>query len=337
VGDLEQSIFSFQGADATACQKLAAHHGLKVLRLNENHRCSQRICDIAARFCSHGIPDTAVGPNAGCEIPPEIALYPPEAPPAAIEIYRARLTHHGIAPENAAVLVRRWSVADALMGERRDIQIEDRPQRLGRIAQALASGTLTRHQVVQVQQILSFATWNTTNLDELDDSQHERLRAATYAFLRTLPPLDGDLRNWIKSAARTLDASACTLDATPMHGGGMTLRSSAAHSRIAAAAAFSPPPRELSPQTVHDIKGEDREAVMMVVHRPHGADPTRQLALWEATLAGTPIDEDQQEERRITFVALTRAQKYCLVAVPDDARGRAVVDACLDLGFVRTG
>ena len=35
----------------------------------------------------------------------------------------------------------------------------------------------------------------------------------------------------------------------------------------------------------------------------------------------------------LTFVALTRAQRYCLVAVPDTPRGREVAGACGGLGF----
>jgi superfamily I DNA/RNA helicase len=36
---------------------------------------------------------------------------------------------------------------------------------------------------------------------------------------------------------------------------------------------------------------------------------------------------EDAEEKRIAFVALTRAQRYCLVAVPDDTRGRAAAVA----------
>ena len=45
------------------------------------------------------------------------------------------------------------------------------------------------------------------------------------------------------------------------------------------------------------------------------------------------VDPEKAEERRVLFVALTRARRYCLVALPDDARGRAVAAACDALGF----
>ena len=43
------------------------------------------------------------------------------------------------------------------------------------------------------------------------------------------------------------------------------------------------------------------------------------------------------EERRVLFVSVTRARRHCLVALPDDARGRGVAAACEEIGFVRVG
>jgi DNA helicase II / ATP-dependent DNA helicase PcrA len=104
VGDLEQSIYSFQGASAEGCQRLAEGRGLQTLTLNENFRSSQRICDVAFKFCNRTQPDTAVGPHAVCDIEPEVMLYPAGDPAAAMDIYRARLFALGLAVEDAVVL-----------------------------------------------------------------------------------------------------------------------------------------------------------------------------------------------------------------------------------------
>ncbi len=81
VGDLEQSIFAFQGASAEGCRALAAKHGLRTIELTQNHRCSQRICNVAVHFSDRSAPDTAVGPSAECPIEPELFLYPHDSPP----------------------------------------------------------------------------------------------------------------------------------------------------------------------------------------------------------------------------------------------------------------
>jgi len=96
---------------------------------------------------------------------------------------------------------------------------------------------------------------------------------------------------------------------------------------------FAPAAPDLFARTVHAFKGEDSEAVMVVVRRMIANDPTAQIELWEAAVAGTEIDADKAEERRVIFVALTRAQRYCLVALPDDSRGRDVEGKCATLGF----
>jgi DNA helicase II / ATP-dependent DNA helicase PcrA len=335
IGDLEQSIFSFQGASAEGCRKLAGDHGLREISLAENHRCSQKICNVAAHFCTRAEPDTAVGPDRDCEIDPEVALYPAADPERALDTFRARLDAHGIRPAAAAVLARRHAMVDALTGETNKVDIQERPKRVARIAVALAEGTLTRADVRFAEQcILHCACGDDVELEDLDNQQRGEVRAAASRFLSGLPEVRGDLRDWIKRAKEALQESACRLVTEPKTAAGRLIKSGGRHEGVAIEEVFTPPPRDLVPRTVHSIKGEDRDAVMMVVRKPHGADPTRQLELFHAVASGGEVEEGAEEERRVTFVALTRARRYCLVAVPDTSRGRDVARACLDLGFV---
>jgi ATP-dependent exoDNAse (exonuclease V) beta subunit len=54
----------------------------------------------------------------------------------------------------------------------------------------------------------------------------------------------------------------------------------------------------------------------------------------EVSLAGKDIAEEEEEERRINYVALTRAERFCLLALPDDPRGRALAQKCESIGLV---
>lgn len=74
--------------------------------------------------------------------------------------------------------------------------------------------------------------------------------------------------------------------------------------------------------------------MMVVIHRAPGADPTAQLELWEDTVLGDGVDAEREEERRVTFIALTRAQRCRLVAVPDTKGGRDIAVACSGIGYV---
>lgn len=334
VGDLEQSIYSFLGADVQRLQLLAANRKLETMELTENHRCSQLICDVARHFCSRGVADTAVGPHRDCQIKPEVMLYPARQSAAAMDVYRARLAEHGIDPRGAVVLARRWNLVDQLNGQTLLFDDHDRQYVLGQIAARLATGTLTRGDVNAAQRMLSYCAWDSTRFDQLDEEQRRDLRKATSVLLAGLPGLDGDLKTWLTTARQVLDAVATALAGdAPAHTGGRAVITKPAWSEHQAAEVFAPAPPDLLARTVHAFKGEDSEAVMLVVRRHIPNDPTAQMDLWEAAVAGTAIDPEKAEERRVIFVALTRAQRYCLVALPDDQRGRDVAMKCSKLGF----
>lgn len=333
IGDLEQSIYSFQGASAKGCTDLAKATGLRIEKLTENHRCSQLICNAAAQFTDGRDPDLAVGQHADCEITPEIVVYPTNDPAAVMSTFRDRLEVHGIKPVDAAVMARRWKTADQLNGVEKTVAIEDRPFALGRLAADLAAGRLGRSQVRWLEQVIAYSAWDATGSDELDELQRAAARRATYRLIQELPALEGDLRSWIQATAKVLTKVVAELVDDAKHKGGSLVRSKQEHEVYDAADVFAAPEVDLVAQTVHGMKGEEADAVMVVIHPPHASDPTTQLELWEKTAAGEELDAEREEERRVTFVALTRAKRYCLVAVPDTHRGVAMVAACSDLGF----
>lgn len=333
VGDLEQSIFAFSGASAERCQKLADTHELRTEELTQNHRCSQLICNVAVHFCARDLPDEAVGQHADCAIAPEVILYPPGEPTAAVEMFRARLGEHGADPTAAAVLARGNTLVLELNGGEGPVAVAERPMTLGRAVAALRHGTLTRTELDRVQRIVSYAAWDETVLDRLSAEQREALRPASIEFLTGLASLDGDLREWIKGAAGRLRQALEPLADRPAHNAGQVLLSKAAQSGTLAREVFMPEAPDLRAQTVHDIKGEDRDAVMVVIDRPRSSRHAVQAELWGSALSGGEIEEKDAEERRIAFVALTRAERICVVALPDDESGRAAAQAFVASGF----
>jgi DNA helicase-2/ATP-dependent DNA helicase PcrA len=337
VGDLEQSIFAFSGASAERCQALADKRGLRTQELTQNHRCSQLICNVAVHFCERDTPDEAVGEHAACAIAPEVVLYPPGDPAAAVETFRARLKEHGANPGGAAVLARGNALVLELNGGKTPVAVGERPMRLGLAVAALRHGTLTRSQLDRVQRIVSHTAWDETVLDRLSAEQRQLLRNVSIRFLAGLGDLDGDLREWIKDAAGKLRQTVELLADPPAHKAGQLLRSEAAQSGTAARTVFIPEAVELRAQTVHDIKGQDRDAVMVVIDRPRSTRHGAQAELWGSALAGEEIDTKDAEEKRIAFVALTRAERICVVALPDDDGGRAAAEAFVARGFAVAG
>ena len=333
VGDLEQSIFAFSGASAERCQKLADAHELRTEELTQNHRCSQLICDVAVHFCERDSPDQAVGRHAACLIAPEVILYPSDDPAAAVEAFRARLIEHSADPVSAAVLARGKALVLELNGGEGPVAVATRPMMLGRAVAALRHGTLTRTQLDQVQRIVAHTAWDETVLDRLSPERRDVLRNASIRFLAGLGSLDSDLREWVKDAAGKLRQAVELLASPPAYKAGQLVRSAGAHSGVEARAVFMPEATVLHAQTVHDIKGEDRDAVMVVIDRPRSKRHGAQAELWESALAGDEIDAEKAEEKRIAFVALTRAERICVVALPDDDGGRTAAEAFVARGF----
>jgi superfamily I DNA/RNA helicase len=337
VGDLEQSIFAFQGASADGCRELASSHGLRTINLTENHRCSQRICNVAVHFCERDEPDLAVGPHADCDIEPELIFYPPNQPAVAVERFRERLAVHGADPVDAAVLARGNALVAELNGTEGPIDVAERPMTLGRATAALRYGTITRRQLDDAQRIVAAAAWEEDTLDSLFADQRDQLRQQTIRLLNATPPLGNDLRAWIQAAAGLLTEAATALNDPPAKKGGLLLKSKGEQEGTPAKDVFVANPRVLEAQTIHDIKGEDRDAVLVVLDRPRSAKREAQTQLWSSALAGDQIDAEKAEEKRIAFVALTRAKRLCVVALPGDAAGRAAADAFVARGFTLIG
>jgi hypothetical protein len=231
------------------------------------------------------------------------------------------------------VLARSGTVVTRLSGKTGSVTIEERPLELGKIAAALASGSLSRWDVERASAMLLYGAFGERDPEDMDDEERDRLRRITQAFLRDLPPLQGTVKEWIESTRDPYRVATTGLADPPEKKAGLSLRTNAQQAEHLATDFFVAPPADLQPQTVHSLKGEDREAVMLVVNRPHGGDPSKQLDLFEAALEGGEIPPDQQQERRVNYVALTRAERYCLLALPDNERGRSVASSCERIGF----
>lgn len=337
IGDLEQSICSYTGASRTGCEQLAQHRGLEPVELRENHRSSQRICDVAVHFCSRSEPDRAVGEDAAHPCAPELLLYPHDDPAQAVTAFRARLGELGHDTGDAAVLARSNNLVDDLNGRVTPVEVAGRPLAVGRAVSALrGAGTLGRRDLEAIDRIVAFCAWDSADLSVLEPDVRWAVRQTTMTLLRGAPDLRLDLRHWIRDTATALAAAVASLADTPAHAAGRLLRSATGQEAHVAGEVFVPVARTLRAQTVHDIKGESRGAVLVVVDRLRGGRRRDQGALWSRPLLGEAVTAEEAEELRIAFVALTRARRFCGLALPADSPVE-VIDAFQGAGFQLAG
>ena len=329
VGDVEQSISAYTGASAQGCEALAVHRGLARIELVENHRSSQKICDVAVHFCDRFEPDKAVGPDAAHPVDPEILVYQARDPRTVVELFLSRLAELGEEASSAAILARSNGLCEEINGDALPVEVAPRPLALGRsVAAARGAGTPQKRDIGLVERLVCLATWGHDELALVDDRR--LLRHVAMDLLGSTPSLETDLRAWIQESASLLDEHVKRLTESPAKRGGVVLRSSAAQEGHQAKAVFSTVPKQLRVQTVHDIKGESRTAALVVVDRTRGR--RGQSSLWAQPLLGEVVAPEDAEELRIAYVALTRARRYCAVALPNDC-GDEVISAFEGVGF----
>lgn len=332
IGDMDQSIYSFQGASPDLCKELVAGLGLEEVPLTQNFRSSQAICNVTCRFCRREDPDEAVGPNKDCSIAPEVLLYEADDPQSAVRQFDERLSAHGVDPAKAVVLARRNGFRDEINGLIRPEGVNAFITALGRLRAAhLEKRTVDTSELRRAERSLAQMAWgDVTVIRETDE--HLRIRRALMTLIASLPDFSCTLHEWITQTRAKVATALESLTPTPAKMPHHLVKARSEYKSIGAADAFSATPSPLLARTVHDVKGESHEAVLLVVQPKKGqAD---QAGLWSAPLLGQPVGAEDEEELRIAYVALTRAERYCAVALPANI-ATATLNAFLTAGFVQ--
>ncbi len=333
VGDLDQSIYSYNGAHPAGCEELAHDRGLHCVVLRENRRCSQPICDITAPLHSRAAPDVATGLDRDCPWPPELVLYPVDDPGAVVDPFSKRLAELGENPDEAAVLTRTNELADSINGSASPNEVNRKALAIARLVHTQRRGaTLGRHNLDWLDRALAVVAWDREDLTDEPADTRWALRCASMTVLATAPPLDTDLGSWTKALRQPMADAITPLAEQPARKIGTWLRVTSAMNAHLVADLLAHSSPALQARTVHDVKGESRSSVLLVVGR---ASRFRNPAgLLGSALAGRPVAPEDAEEMRISYVALTRARRLCRVALPDKTPAD-IVDQFTTSGFDR--
>lgn len=335
IGDLDQSIYSYNGAHPTGCAALVDVRGLKHVELRENRRSSQGICDSLAHLHSRGRPDVATGPDRNCSWPPELVLYPAKDPAAAVPPFLARLRAVGEDLNQAAVLARTNDLVDAINGalplDKSKMNVN--ALRIARLVHAQRGGaTLGRRDLDHLDRQLALMAWDRNDLTGVAPDVRWGLRRASMALLATAPELDTDLHTWTVALRSPLRDAVALLTDQPARRIGQWLRATKAmrdYLVAELASASIPIPQA---RTVHDIKGATRASLLYIVDKA-SSRRTPPATLLGGALTGAPTAPDDAEEIRIAYVALTRARRLCRIALPDDTPS-TIIEQFSSQGFV---
>lgn len=322
VGDMQQAIYGFAHADPEALARLIDRTTDDTLELRENWRSSQAICDVTHHFSDRNSPDEAVGVHRDAGHPPELIFYSDGNEQAAINTFTERLEAHGIVVEGSVVLCRWTSTTDRLRGAP-DVKLGRALRPLVAGAAAVQSGrTLDRETIIEVERlVMSFADPD-CDIDALEQDDRLRLRVAAMSLLGSLPSFEITAKAWAQAARDELKTQLQTLADDPLNPGSRVKAPPGAGEQTMTQIVGGPgaqPPI----QTIHAVKGQSHLATL-VIAVDSSYMPSSNSSSWLGT--------SDLEEVRVAYVALTRAQRYTALALPDSC-SQETVDEYLARGF----
>jgi DNA helicase II / ATP-dependent DNA helicase PcrA len=322
VGDMQQAIYGFAHADPVELESLISSTVDSTLELNENWRSSQAICDVTHHFSGRSEPDRAVGQYKDAGHPPELIFYGENEAQTAVDAFVQRLEIVDIAPSEATVLCRSIATTQRLRGASH-VTLQGGLRTLVVAAAAARNERLLERETVQdVERLVMSLIDPDYDLDTMPADEHLNLRVRVMKMLETLPDFDIACKNWAKQAREALTSLLSELADTATSPG-TRVKTPPGAGELSLAEIVGQPDATPTIRTIHSVKGESHAATLLIAVDSDYMSPN-----WTSWLgAGDP------EEVRVAYVALTRAQRFSALALPDTCLPE-VVDEYLRRGFV---
>ncbi len=319
IGDPDQAIYEWRDADPSVFLNMYNDEKWNSVKLNENFRCSQHICNATKAFSSLSEVSNAVGDSKGFHIKPIIVRYKAEERSKLIEEYLRFVTSVGIdiTPGNVAVLNRGKM---AISGKDYS-QIKDLWQNLktfylaqATYAKGIKDSSNLYKQVERLLYYLLFQKYDRIDRELINKNfDIRKWKKLIFDLSVRLPNSNVSLENWkiiipqiltdfsqdndiefkvndvIKTKTRVKDENLKDFIKQPIE----AFFAGSSHERY-------------TNSTIHSVKGCTFEAVMLIINSSG--------KLTENMINTKPIDS---EEIRTFYVAATRARKLFVLALPD--------------------
>ncbi|EIK53013.1 ATP-dependent DNA helicase [Stutzerimonas stutzeri TS44] len=329
IGDVNQGIFAFAGADGMFLKTYADRSGVKDYKLTRNYRSLPPIIDIANRLCGRNDePDRQPGQGGAFFVG-----YKDAELPKLISSFKARLGELGIEEKDAVILSRNADRAAKLAGK------TEAPGQ--GVVNLFAEAALARDQQHRYQHAFRLVCNAVVSLIDdaprglssaLQGAPHEAwmlgLRRLLWAFTRNTetglpscsllakaqwhPKLVTNLRALLTQTDQLFGLKIASAFGNKM------AKKRLEDVALSGAKADDQEAHGLRVETVHQVKGESISAVLYVATK----------ANITALLAGTAT-----EDGRIGYVALTRAKNLFWLAVPNSCLD-AMRTELINAGFI---
>ncbi|MGD8450839.1 MAG: ATP-dependent helicase [Phycisphaerae bacterium] len=314
IGDPDQCIFEFSMADATSLPNLKAKWSIPEKPLSQSFRCNNTIA-AAARHVGGNPAFTGSG-NAGCES--RGAFIVKTGSPTfddALEVFEALTKRARLALDASAVLCRAHSQLESIRGKVNYGKLQGKAKELATAA-FLRDGRRDYRGAFQivVRLVRDLAgddpLW--TELDETPDSPRAIAAALSmWRFMKDperLAPVSQLGTQWIDRVRTGVTSLIKELGVTCNAKLGNQINKKGLTNEQMALPLFEA--RDAFPlirqDTIHQVKGESIDAVLVI----------GSAKFWNAVVTAVQ-QNDNSEDRRLAYVAMTRARHVLLVALPE--------------------
>lgn len=328
VCDPNQAIYEWREASPALLAKFVKP--FPKLPLVSNWRSSPAICAAAASVRGTDARDVSVGPNSSNATPFYLLPYGGRISTQIGERYLALTKKAGIDSKEAVVLAHGAGHAAIVVGGASK-EVSSTPARLAKAARAVVDHGLSQRQrsygLSDVERIvgqflkiiMEGRSVERASEEEGIDRLNWKLAAVRLAARVNAIGWDAPLSDWIPRARDILVEEAEHFDRKTIPPKVFLKVPTGAEAKAASTlTGLTGTLMGVRHSTVHDAKGSEAEAVLMVL--PPDRNPQNRtsalLDKWEHR-----IDE---EAKRVLYVGLTRARCLCALALPDALKDRAI-------------
>ncbi|MBT7065145.1 MAG: ATP-dependent helicase [Verrucomicrobia bacterium] len=323
VGDPDQCIFAFSQASASSLEELRSEWGLKKKPLNQSFRCN----DIIAKTVRNISDNTAFigyGPPQNEQCRAYVIADSSDEYDDSLSFFRAKLKEADIQERNAAILCRGHEQLGKIRGELRFSSFKGKTKRLANIAFLRdVDGEYAKayEKLVVLLRELCDAPEVWDVLDELPDStQAQAIKLQLWRFIRSehgLPSIDLSATDWLTCVRERLAALLSSVGVKSPVKLGHTIKKTGMDTKQMTLPLFEQQAADpaMRHETIHQVKGESIDAIMLIGSKP-----------FYDKVVKAALSNSESEERRLAYVAMTRARHLVVVAVPQNhyAKQKAV-------------
>ena len=313
IGDPDQCIYEFSLADATSLPTLKEDWDIKELPLNKSFRCNDSIA-AAARNISGNLSFIGFGPNQNEHHGAYIIREPEKKCSKSILEFEQLLERAGISKLNSSILCRAHNQLEAIRGNGTYTSLKG-------LTKAMAQASFYRDVKKDYRKAYEIVEKTLREMVDEDDfwepldenpevAESMRIRLALWKFTKShdgLPPISESAAEWINKTRTNLASLLQVMGVTKTPVIGQKIKRTGLDPEQLNLALFAPQTLfpKIRQETIHQAKGESIDGVLVLGSAP----------FFNAVIKA--IEESKtSEERRLAYVAMTRARHLLVVGLP---------------------